>query len=102
MIEKENRDLLLRLFPDIHRPKDAGTWLLPFNLTRRDLNALALASVTVLNREKIASQNHCYSLKRIAIPRHSLAGGKTQATNHRGSVLKEDFVCHGGIAFSER
>jgi hypothetical protein len=50
--------------------------------------------MTVLNREEIASQHNCYPPKRIAMPRHSLAGGKAQATHRRGSVVKEKFVRH--------
>ena len=78
-----------------------GAGFLPLDLCQRDLDALALASIAVLNREEIASQNHCLPLKWIAMPRHSLAGGKTQTTHYRGSVMKHQLVGHGGIAFSE-
>jgi hypothetical protein len=48
-VEKENRDLLIRTLPDIHRSMNAGAPLLPLDLTRRDLDALALASVAVFD-----------------------------------------------------
>ena len=48
-VEKENRDLLIRTLPDIHRSMNAGARLLPLDLTRRDLDALALASVAVFD-----------------------------------------------------
>ena len=93
-VEKENRNLLIRTLSDIHRSMNAGARLLPLDLSRSDLNALAVASITVLNREGIASQDHRHSLKRIAMPRHSLAGSKAQTPHHRGSVVEEDFVNH--------
>jgi len=48
-VEKENRDLLIRTLPDIHRSMNTGARLLPLDLTRRDLDALALASVAVFD-----------------------------------------------------
>jgi hypothetical protein len=80
---------------------NAGARLFPLDLSRRDVNALTLTSVAVLNRVEIASQHHGYSLTWIAMPRHSLSGSKTQTTHYRGSVMKHQFVGHGGIAFSE-
>ena len=41
---------------------NAGARLLPLDLTRRDLNALGLPSMTVLNREGIALQDDCHPL----------------------------------------
>jgi hypothetical protein len=75
-VEQEDCNLLVGLLTDIHRPMNTGARLFPLDLSRRDLNALALAAVTVLNGEEIASQDHCHSLKWIAMPRHSLAGSE--------------------------
>jgi len=75
-VEQEDCNLLVGLLTDIHRPMNTGARLFPLDLSRRDLNALALAAVTVLNGEEIASQDHCHSMKWIAMPRHSLAGSK--------------------------
>ena len=55
-VEQENRDLLVGLLADIHGVVNALTRLLPLNLTGRDLNALALSSITVLNREQVATR----------------------------------------------
>ena len=73
VVEQENRDLLIRLLAHIHRPMNTGARFLPLDLPRRDLNVVALASVTILNGEEIASQDHCHSLKWIAVPRHTLS-----------------------------
>ena len=94
MVEEEDRDLLVGLRPDIHRPMNTGARFFPIDLSGCDLNAVALAAVTVLNGEGIASQDHCHSLKWIAMPRQSLAQCETKTTHHRGSVMKHDFVCH--------
>jgi hypothetical protein len=93
-VEQENRDLFVGLRADIYSPMNTVGWLLPLDLSRRDLNALALAAVTVLNGEEIAFQDHCHSLKRIAMPRHSLAGSKAQTTHHLGSMVEENFISH--------
>ena len=75
-VEPEDCNLLVGLLTDIHRPMNTGARLFPLDLSRRDLNALALAAVTVLNGEEIASQDQRHSMKWIAMPRHSLAGSK--------------------------
>ena len=75
-VEQEDSDLLVGLLPDIHRPMNTRTRLFPINLSRCDLDAVVLASIAVLNREEIASQDHCYPLKWVAMPRHSLAGSE--------------------------
>ena len=49
LVEQENRNLLIVQLADIHRPMHAGARLLPLNLPRRDLDALALASVAVFD-----------------------------------------------------
>jgi hypothetical protein len=33
-------------------------------------------------------------VKRIAMPRHGLAGSKMQSANHGVSMMKEDFIRH--------
>jgi len=48
-VEQEDRNLLVGLLADIQRPMNTGTRLVPLNLTGRDLNALALASVAVFD-----------------------------------------------------
>jgi hypothetical protein len=55
--------VLVGLRPDIHRPMNTGARFFPIDLSGCDLNAVALAAVTVLNGEGIASQDHCHSLK---------------------------------------
>jgi hypothetical protein len=94
-IDEKDSDLLIKVLADIHRPVNTGTRFFPLDLTRRDLHGNRITTVAVLNREVIASQNHCHSSKWIAMPRHGLAGGKTQTAHHRGSVMKDDFVRHG-------
>jgi hypothetical protein len=76
-VEQEDSDLLVRLLADIHSPMNAGTRLLPLDLSRRDLDALALTSIPVFNREEIASHHYRHPLKGIAMPRHRLAGSKS-------------------------
>jgi hypothetical protein len=93
-VKQEHSDLLIALLADIHCPVNTGARFFPIDLSGRDLNPQALASVTVFNREEIASQDYSDSMERIAMPRHSFAGSKTQSANHRGSVMKEDFVSH--------
>ena len=44
-VEQEDRDLLVGLLADVHRAMNALGWLFPLDLSRRDLNALALASI---------------------------------------------------------
>ena len=62
-VEQQDRDLLVGLLADVHSAVNALGWLLLVNLSRRDLNALAPGSITVLNAKQIASQDHCHSLK---------------------------------------
>jgi len=45
-IEQETRESLIGLLADSHRAVNAPYRLLPLNLSRHELNALALASVT--------------------------------------------------------
>lgn len=66
--------MLVGLRADVHCSMNTGAWLFRIDLSGRDLNALAPASVAVLNGEEIASQNHCHSLEWIAMPRHGFAG----------------------------
>jgi hypothetical protein len=73
---------------------DTGTWLFPIYLSRRNLNALALAYIAVLNRKKVAFQDDCHPLKWIAMPRHRLTGSQMQVTHQCGSVLEHDLVYH--------
>jgi len=94
-VEQENRNLLVGLLADIHRPVVTGTRLLPIDLARRDFDALDFASVAVLNRQGIPAQHHCDSMEGIAMPRHGLAGSEAEAAHHRGSAIKQDFVGHG-------
>lgn len=72
-VEQEDCNLLVGQLTDIHRPMNTGARFFPLDLSRRDLNALPLAAVTVLNGEEITSQDHCNAVKRIAMPRHGLA-----------------------------
>jgi hypothetical protein len=55
---------------------------------------MALSPTPVFDQEHIPAQHDCYPMKWIAMPRHSLAGSKTQTTHHGVPVLKEDFVNH--------
>ena len=88
----ETQELATLQVADIHCAMNTGTRLFPLDLSGRDLNTLTLASVAVLNREEITTQDYGYSLKRIAMLRHSLARRKMQTAHHRGSVLNTDFV----------
>jgi hypothetical protein len=53
-VEQEDRDLFVGLLADIHRSVYALAWLLPVNLSRRDLNSQAFTAVAILNREATA------------------------------------------------
>jgi hypothetical protein len=57
-VKQEGGHLLVWVLPSVDSAVDALGWLLPFDLSRRDLNALALASVTILNGEHITTQHH--------------------------------------------
>ena len=48
-VEKEDRNLLIGLLPDIHCPMHASTRLLPIKLSQRDLDTLALAAVAIFD-----------------------------------------------------
>jgi len=91
-VEQEDRDLLVGLLADIHGAMNALGRFFPVHLSRRDLDALA--AVAIFNREEIATQNHSDPVKRIAMPRHCLAGSKAQAAHHSCSVVYDDFVRH--------
>jgi hypothetical protein len=93
-VEQEDRNLLVGLPADIHSAVNALGWLLPIDLSRRNLDAMALSSVAVLDQKRIPAQYVSYPMKWIAMPRHGLAGRETETTNYRGSVMKHDFVCH--------
>ena len=54
-VKQENRDLLIHLLADVHGTVDTGTGFLPIDLSRCDLNALARASVAVLDQEEITT-----------------------------------------------
>jgi hypothetical protein len=66
---------------------DTQDGFFPLDLSWRDLNALALASVPVLNAEEIACQNDCHSLKWIVMPSHGFAGSKTETAHHCRSIV---------------
>ena len=61
--QQEDSDLLIGLLANVHGSVNVSARFFPFDLPRRDLDALALAAVVVLNREKFASQNYCHSVK---------------------------------------
>jgi len=58
---------------------NAGTGFLPIDLSRRDLDLQAVTAIAVFDREGITTQDYCSTMKRIAVPRHSLAGSKAQS-----------------------
>jgi hypothetical protein len=47
-VEQEHRDLLIGLLPDIYRPMDTQGGFFPLDLSRHNLNAMALASIVNL------------------------------------------------------
>jgi hypothetical protein len=57
-VKHEDSNLLIRLVTNIHRMMDTLSRLLPVYLSRRNLDALVLASVTVFNREHVTTQHH--------------------------------------------
>jgi hypothetical protein len=93
-VEQEDCDLFVSLLADIRGAVNALGWLLPLDLSRRNLDAMALSSIAVLDQKHIPAQHDRYPMKRIAMPRHGFAGCETETTNHGGSMMKEDFVRH--------
>jgi hypothetical protein len=91
-VEQEDRDLLVGLLADIHRPMNAGPRLLPLDLTR--VTSTRWLSSPSRYSDRKSPLSHCDSMEGIAMPPQSLAGSKAQTANHRGSVMKHDFVCH--------
>jgi hypothetical protein len=75
-VEQEDSDLLIRLASDVHCTMNSLGWIFPLDLTRRDFDALALPSITVLNREEIAAQDHRNAVKWIAMPRIASPGAR--------------------------
>src|SRR5271155_1035324 len=96
-VEKENRDLLIRTLPDIHRSMNAGARLLPLDLTRRDLDALALASVAVFDDRTSPLSTTATGWNGSRCHGISFAGSKAQMPPRRGSVVEEDFVNHSRL-----
>jgi len=101
-VKQENRDLLIHLLADVHGTVNTGAGFLPIDLSRRDLDSHAVTAIAVFDREQITTQHHCNTMKRIAVPRHSLAKSKAQTSHHRGSVLNKKFVGHGDLAGTGR
>jgi hypothetical protein len=62
VVKQEHGDLFVILFSDTHRPMNARSRLLPFHLPGRDLDALALSSITALNRQSALSVENFPSL----------------------------------------
>jgi len=49
-VEQEHRNLLVGLLADIYSPMNTVAWLLPVNLSPRNLDAMALFSIPVPGR----------------------------------------------------
>jgi hypothetical protein len=62
-LEQEDRDLFVGLLADIYSPMNTVRWLLPVNLSRRNLDATALSSIPVLDQEHIPAQHDRYAMK---------------------------------------
>jgi hypothetical protein len=92
--EQEDGDLLVRLLPHVYGAVNALGGLLPFHLSRRDLDAMALAAIAILDQENIPTEDNGDALKRVAMPRHRLARSQAQPAHQGGSVLEKDFVGH--------
>ena len=92
MVEKEDGNLYVGAFADVDATVNPVGWLIPINLRGRDGKALALSAVAVFNRKRIPVQNHSYPMKRVAMPRHGLAGRKLHAADIRCSALEEGFI----------
>jgi hypothetical protein len=93
-VEQEDGDLLVRLLAHVHGAVKALRRLLPSHLSRRDLDAMALAAIAILDQEDVATQDNGDALKRVAMPRHRLARSQAQPAHQGGFVLEKDFVGH--------
>lgn len=93
-VEQEDGYLLIGLFSNIHCTVKPLGRLLPFNLPRRDLDAMALASIAKLHQQDIAAHHDRNPLKGIAMLGHGLAGRQAQTANQGISLLEHDFVGH--------
>src|SRR5579862_5320560 len=74
MVEKERDNFLEHAFPDVHGAVDAVAGLRPINFARSNLPRLRFCAIAELYLQKIAAQDHRHPMKRIAMPRRSLAG----------------------------
>ena len=92
MIEKEDGNLLVRLFTDIDTAVNPVSWLIPIDLPWRDREVLALTPITVFNGKCIPVQHDSYSMKRVAMPGHSLTRREIEAADMSCPALEEDFI----------
>src|SRR6185503_7311958 len=92
MIEKEDRNLFVEFFTDVDAAVNPVGWLIPIYLTRSDREALTLAPVAVFNGKCIPAQHDSYSMKRVAMPGHSLTKREIEAADMSCPALEEDFI----------
>jgi hypothetical protein len=92
MIEKEDVNLLVRLFTDIDTAVNLVSWLIPIHLPWRDREALALTPIPVFNGKCIPAQHDSYSMKKVAMLGHSLTRREIQAADMSCPALEEDFI----------
>jgi hypothetical protein len=87
-------DLLVSLLTHIHRPMNTLSRLFPFDLSGRDLDAQALASVTVLNRGTSPRSTTAISRKESRCHGMTSPGASRSLRTMVVFVMKEDFVGH--------
>jgi hypothetical protein len=93
-VEKKDGDLLVRLLADIDPAVNTVGRLIPACFPGGDLESMALTTNAVFDREGIATQDHRYPMKWVAVPRHGLAGTETQPTHQRCSPPEEFLLSH--------
>jgi hypothetical protein len=94
MLEKEDGNFLVDLLAHIHRTMHVIGWLIPINLSRREFNAMARRSVTVLDPQGIAVENDRNAMARITVPRRALTGFEAHPANQGCLAPVEDFLGH--------
>jgi hypothetical protein len=78
MIKEEGCHLFKRMCPNIHGTVDAITGLYPVRFPGGDVPSCGFSPVPILNIKNVTAQDHGYAVKRVAVPRSSVSGGKPQ------------------------
>jgi hypothetical protein len=97
-IEKEDGYFLVRLRADIDTAVNAISRFVPVYLAAFEFEPRVLTAIAVLDRQHTTTQNHCYPMERVVMPRGRLTRRQAQSAHECCPTTVQHFLNHRSLS----